>query len=91
MTKFQHHWSGWPGAYCLLCVSDCKVENALADPQHSVDCAGCPRCAETSCISDEELLIKFRTAIQQDNTRGESIFRAALKHRLENFRIRHGN
>lgn len=26
-----HHWSGWPGAYCLDCGCDDPLENALAD------------------------------------------------------------
>lgn len=27
----EHHWSGWPGAYCIDCGSDDPMENALAD------------------------------------------------------------
>lgn len=26
-----HKWSGWPGAYCLLCGSEDPIEIALAD------------------------------------------------------------
>ena len=26
----EHHWSGWPGAYCLHCGSEDPQENALA-------------------------------------------------------------
>jgi len=25
-----HKWSGWPGAYCLLCGAEQALENALA-------------------------------------------------------------
>jgi len=27
----QHHWSGWPGAYCLHCGAEDPIEIALAD------------------------------------------------------------
>jgi hypothetical protein len=27
----QHHWSGWPGAFCLKCHSEDPIEIALAD------------------------------------------------------------
>jgi hypothetical protein len=26
----KHKWSGWPGAYCLLCGAEDALENALA-------------------------------------------------------------
>ena len=25
----QHRWSGWPGAYCLLCGAEDALENAV--------------------------------------------------------------
>ena len=27
----QHRWSGWPGAYCLLCGAEDAMEVAVAD------------------------------------------------------------
>ena len=27
----EHHWSGWPGAYCLHCGAEDPIEIALAD------------------------------------------------------------
>ena len=27
----EHHWSGWPGAYCLHCGLSDPVEQGLAD------------------------------------------------------------
>lgn len=27
----QHHWSGWPGAYCLKCHCEDPMEIALTD------------------------------------------------------------
>jgi len=27
----QHRWSGWPGAYCMLCHAEDAMEIALAD------------------------------------------------------------
>lgn len=27
----HHHWSGWPGAYCLKCGTEDPLETALAD------------------------------------------------------------
>ncbi len=27
----EHHWSGWPGAYCLKCLCEDPFEIALAD------------------------------------------------------------
>jgi hypothetical protein len=27
----KHHWSGWPGAFCLKCGSEDPAEAALAD------------------------------------------------------------
>lgn len=26
----KHHWSGWPGAFCLKCFSEDPIEMALA-------------------------------------------------------------
>lgn len=39
-----HKWSGWPGAYCLVCLNDDAFESAL----------GCPDCE--LIISDEDVL-----------------------------------
>lgn len=36
-----HHWSGWPGAYCLKCGAPDPMEEALAD--------------ELIAVSDEEM------------------------------------
>lgn len=38
--KDMHHWSGWPGAYCLKCGAGDPMEEALAD--------------ELIAVSDEE-------------------------------------
>ena len=27
----RHHWSGWPGAYCMKCGAEDPMEIALAD------------------------------------------------------------
>ena len=32
-----HHWSGWPGAYCLHCGSEDPVEISLADNTYDID------------------------------------------------------
>jgi hypothetical protein len=32
-----HHWSGWPGAYCLDCFSDDENEIALANEPDYLD------------------------------------------------------
>lgn len=28
-SNTQHHWSGWPGAFCLHCGSEDPLENAI--------------------------------------------------------------
>ena len=30
----EHHWSGWPGAYCLHCFADDPLELAVADNRY---------------------------------------------------------
>lgn len=51
MTTRPHHWSGWPGAYCLNCGLEDRDEVDLSDGHRyselphdfEGDCAGCAR------------------------------------------------
>lgn len=36
-SKSKHHWSGWPGAYCLHCFHEDPLEVALGDGQLLID------------------------------------------------------
>ena len=42
--KFEHHWSGWPGAYCLHCgiedVWEIAIGRGLYDPYSETWVAG---------------------------------------------------
>lgn len=31
MVKYTHWWSGWPGAYCMKCGAEHRLEIAIAD------------------------------------------------------------
>lgn len=33
----QHHWSGWPGAFCLKCGCEDPMEQALADGGYDLE------------------------------------------------------
>ena len=37
MDKVKHHWSGWPGAYCLHCLREDPMEIALGSDWLIID------------------------------------------------------
>jgi hypothetical protein len=43
----QHHWSGWPGAYCLDCGAQDRTEVCVADG-HDLECEN-PGCINLRC------------------------------------------
>jgi hypothetical protein len=48
-----HTWSGWPGAYCLNCGAEDKLEICLADHEHP---CGRPECRNGPCLGAPEPL-----------------------------------
>ena len=44
-----HHWSGFPGAYCLDCGEECRVELCVAE--HTEDDCKKPEHVDGSCPS----------------------------------------
>ena len=37
MSANSHHWSGWPGAYCLKCGAEDPMEIALGSNHYDPD------------------------------------------------------
>jgi hypothetical protein len=55
----EHHWSGWPGAFCLKCGSEDSREVTLADGLDVDEAAN----AETPCAVRG--VLKWNTATKQ--------------------------
>lgn len=45
----SHHWSGWPGAWCMDCGMECVIESALCCPDCDLKCYDGDPATDTLC------------------------------------------